>query len=113
LAAVLSKGTLCGPLRWSRNAAPALFENSGKGDRITMSDEENTMTTIRICKNLDSDILHLPELKPLIGKAVEIVVRELTTSEPGTNAYDAFFALAGRDMADPEALRQLRAASMI
>jgi hypothetical protein len=78
-----------------------------------MSDEENTMTTIRIRKHLDSEILHLPELKPLIGKAVEIVVREQATSIPGTNAYDAFFALAGQDVVDPEALRQLRAASMI
>ncbi len=71
------------------------------------------MTTIHIRKHLDSDILHLPELKPLIGKAVEIIVREQTTSVPETSAYDAFFALAGQDVVDPEVLKRLRAASII
>ena len=34
------------------------------------------MTTIRIRKRVDSDTLHLPELKAFIGKTVEIVVVE-------------------------------------
>jgi hypothetical protein len=34
------------------------------------------MATIIIRKRIDSETLHLPELKPLIGKTVEIVVRE-------------------------------------
>jgi hypothetical protein len=34
------------------------------------------VSTIRIHRTLDSDTLHLPELKPLIGKAVEITVTE-------------------------------------
>ena len=78
-----------------------------------MSEEEYPMTTIHIRKHLDSDLLHLPELKPLIGKAVEIIVREQTTSMPGIGAHDAFFALAGQDIVDSEALNRLRAASMI
>jgi len=31
------------------------------------------MNTIRIRKHLDSETLHLPELKPLLGKTVEII----------------------------------------
>lgn len=34
------------------------------------------MKTIRIERHLDSDTLHLPELLELIGKDVEITVRE-------------------------------------
>jgi hypothetical protein len=34
------------------------------------------MSTIRIHRTLDSDTLHLPELKPLIGKDVDFTVTE-------------------------------------
>lgn len=34
------------------------------------------MSAIRIRKTLDSDTLHLPELRPYIGRTVEIVVEE-------------------------------------
>jgi hypothetical protein len=42
------------------------------------------MSTIRIHRTLDSDTLHLPELKPLIGKAVDITV----TESPADGAKD-------------------------
>jgi hypothetical protein len=42
------------------------------------------MSTIRITKKLDSDTLVLPELRPLIGKTVEIRVSE----EPSTDLDD-------------------------
>jgi hypothetical protein len=35
-----------------------------------------TMNTLRIRRKLDSETLHLPELRPLIGKTVEIVIQE-------------------------------------
>jgi hypothetical protein len=35
------------------------------------------MSPIRIETTIDSDTLHLPELGPLIGKCVEIIVREI------------------------------------
>ena len=35
------------------------------------------MTPIRIETTIDSDTLHLPQLKPLVGKSVEIIVREM------------------------------------
>jgi hypothetical protein len=74
------------------------------------------MHVIRIHKRLDSDTLHLPELKELIGKQVRItVVEEVETSQSpkAGSRYDAFFELAGKDVVDPEAYKQLRAASMI
>jgi hypothetical protein len=39
------------------------------------------MKTIRIRTKVDSDTLHLPELRDLIGKSVEIVVREVLSAE--------------------------------
>jgi hypothetical protein len=36
------------------------------------------MNAIHIHTTLTSDVLHLPELKPFVGKAVEIIVREET-----------------------------------
>jgi hypothetical protein len=50
------------------------------------------MNAIRIRTTLTSDTLHLPELKPLIGRSVEIIVlEEPTTSEvrPGTGDWEA------------------------
>jgi len=37
------------------------------------------MSTIRIETTIDSDTLYLPQLKPLVGKSVEIIVRERAT----------------------------------
>jgi len=46
------------------------------------ADEERnwTMNAIRIRKRVDSETLQLPELKPLIGKMVEITVIEAAPS---------------------------------
>jgi hypothetical protein len=41
------------------------------------------MNAVRIRRKLESDILHLPELKPLIGKNVEIIVQENDSGDPG------------------------------
>ena len=35
------------------------------------------MSAIRIRRTLDSDTLHLPELRPFIGRTVEIIVEEV------------------------------------
>jgi hypothetical protein len=37
------------------------------------------MTAIRIETTIDSETLYLPQLKPLVGKSVEIIVREKAT----------------------------------
>ena len=68
---------------------------------------------IRIRKQIDSETLHLPELRPLIGKTVEIFVVDQYTEGGKSHPYTAWFALSGTDAVEPEAYRQLRAASMI
>jgi hypothetical protein len=50
------------------------------------------MNAIRIRRKLESETLHLPELKPLAGKQVEIIVLEDEMSgnvRPGTGDWDA------------------------
>ena len=39
---------------------------------------KKAMSDIRVLRHLDSDTLHLPELRPLIGRDVEIIVRDRT-----------------------------------
>ena len=41
------------------------------------------MSAIRILKHLDSETLHLPELRALVGKDVEIVVEERLPEQNG------------------------------
>lgn len=65
------------------------------------------MSTIHIRRKLDSDTLHLPELQPLIGKTVEIIVRE----EPRAateEEWAAFFQNDPGDLIDPEVYKQYR-----
>lgn len=49
------------------------------------------MVAIRIRRKLDSETLHLPELRPLLGREVEIYVHEVqpATAVPGTGDWDA------------------------
>jgi virulence-associated protein VagC len=49
------------------------------------------MNAIRIRRKLESETLHLPELKPLMGKNVEIIVQEepIAAITPGTGDWDA------------------------
>ena len=52
------------------------------------------MNAVRIRRKLESDTLHLPELKPLIGKTVEITIIEQPTVIPGTGDWEALKAAA-------------------
>ncbi len=74
------------------------------------------MNAIRVRKRIESETVHLPELRPLIGRTVEIIVLDVGTISPGVPSpvcYDAFFALAGQDVVDPQAYKELRTASTI
>lgn len=60
------------------------------------------MDTIRIRTKLDSATLYLPELHPLIGKNVEIIVSEASAVPrviPGTGDWDAAMQ-AARELED-------------
>jgi hypothetical protein len=55
------------------------------------------MNAIRIRKTIDSDTLHIPELKNMIGRTVEIIVLEEPAAAivppgfvPGNGDWDAF-----------------------
>ena len=64
------------------------------------------MSTIRIHRTLDSDTLHLPELKPLIGKTVDITVTEAPVE--GTGDWSALEAIAGQGLIDGDLIRAYR-----
>jgi hypothetical protein len=61
------------------------------------------MNIIRVRRRIESETLHLPELRPLIGKTVEIIVVEEPTPmvRPGTGDWaalaEAACNLAGYD----------------
>jgi|SRR5262245_29478920 hypothetical protein len=67
------------------------------------------MSAIRIRKHIDSDTLHLPEVRPLIGRTVEIVIVEAASAASQPSAAEKFLALAPQekplDAAEIEALR--------
>jgi len=57
------------------------------------------MNDIRVIRHLDSDTLHLPELLPLIGRDVEIIVRERGNA----------IAAAAKEFGNPPTLDELAA----
>lgn len=57
------------------------------------------MATIRILKHLDSETLHLPELRPLLGKTVAITVVE---EEPAALSDTERYPLRGSVLRDDE-----------
>jgi hypothetical protein len=70
------------------------------------------MNAIRIRRKLDSDTLHLPELRPFLGQTIEIIVlgeESVPGIRPGTGDWDAA-ARAVRDLAgyDFDAWREQR-----
>lgn len=67
--------------------------------------------TVRIRRKLESETLHLPELRPLIGKNVEIIVLEesqtaVTSSADGWD--DALKAVQALDDYDFDAVQRQR-----
>jgi len=69
---------------------------------------------IHLHQKLDSETLYLPELKPMIGKTVEIIVREEAEPPPNppSSSLSALSEIAGKDLIDPMAYQEIRAASI-
>lgn len=67
------------------------------------------MNAIRVRKHLDS--VTIPELKPMLGRDVDIIVIEEPAKPPGSllEALESFDHLP----VDPEAIRQLREDSKV
>ncbi len=68
------------------------------------------METIRLRKKIQSETLHLPELKRLLGKEVEIILMELPSAKYARprGIMDNFISAAGKINIDAEAVAQLR-----
>ena len=66
------------------------------------------MTEIHLTQQLESDTLRLPELRPLIGKKVEIIVREMQSPQAVTNGWEALLALAQEDLIDLDTIEAYR-----
>jgi hypothetical protein len=82
----------------------------------TLACVRSSMEAIRINTTLNSDTLYLPQVRPLIGKSVEIIVREEAGTDdqrqngqyPQRDAWKAALAsLAGLDI-DWDAYRRQR-----
>lgn len=75
-----------------------------------VSDGDGKMTAIKIHRHLDSETIHLPELRPLLGKDVAITVVEEATQQGDLRA---FFEAAKNPPVDLDALAELREISKI
>jgi hypothetical protein len=69
-----------------------------------MRTREESMNKIIIRKTVDSDTLHVPELKSLIGKEIEITIRE--TTQPNVDRFAILEEIAQQNLIDFEAYRQ-------
>jgi hypothetical protein len=70
------------------------------------------MNAIRIKRHLDSDTVRIPELKPFLGKDVEIIIREQPPVDRA-GALRELFEAAANPPVDLDALAKLREDSRI
>ncbi len=67
------------------------------------------MNVIRIHAQLDSSLFALPEVQPLLGKQVEMVIYEQPSPALATEKdWDNFFASADGDLIDAELVKAYR-----
>jgi len=70
------------------------------------------MNAIRLTRHIDSETLHLPELRPLIGKEVEIIVLENGQSGGKDDAFWRNTSLdelaVAQGVTSPQPLQNLR-----
>jgi hypothetical protein len=69
------------------------------------------MSAIRIETTIESETLHLPQLKPLVGKSVEIIVREKAVpvlAPPTRDWMDVETAVMELENYDFDAYRAIR-----
>ena len=65
------------------------------------------VATVHITKQIDSERLDLPELRPFIGKQVEIVITEALPDQE-RQRWQALAEAGGANLVDPEVARQYR-----
>ncbi|MCE9525958.1 MAG: hypothetical protein K8R36_07880 [Planctomycetales bacterium] len=68
------------------------------------------MNAIRVHGQLDSSFLTLPEVQPLLGKQVEVVIYEQPPQTPATEQdWANFFARVDGDLIDEDLINKYRA----
>lgn len=74
------------------------------------------MNAIRLRKRLDSHVLDLPELRPMVGRSVEIIVlddQEPLQTQSGRRDLSALDEVIRRDAIDTDAVETLRRESRV
>jgi len=71
------------------------------------------MNAVRIRRRIDYETLHVPELRPMIGKDVEIIVLEEHPRGAPSADISKLRELAGNIDLDSEAIEKLREISKI
>ncbi len=66
------------------------------------------ITKVRL--KVDSEHVHIPELKKFMGKTVEMIITEV---RPEDRKMEHFFAAAGKVKIDAEAIRKCREVSKL
>lgn len=66
------------------------------------------MNAVRIHTRIDSETLNLPQLRPMIGKRVEIIVMEEPTSSSVQGDLGLLDEIAGKIDMDWDAIEKLR-----
>ena len=61
--------------------------------------------TIHLTRQINSEHLDLPELRPFIGKQVEITIQESALLS-GNNRWQALADIGGADLIDSDVVRQ-------
>jgi hypothetical protein len=64
------------------------------------------MSTVTLRRKIDSETLQIPELKPMIGKNVEITIREFPVALSKKELWDKLEQLAQRDVLDLNAFKE-------
>ena len=73
------------------------------------------MQAIRLLIKVDSENIHIPELRRFIGKRVEMIIIDEPNifSEKKNRKMERFFSAAGKIEIDEEAVHQLREESKL
>ena len=74
------------------------------------------MQAIKLFVDVDSEDIHIPELKQFMGKRIEMIILEVTTVKPDEDKskdMKKFFDAAGKIKIDKESINQLREISKL
>jgi hypothetical protein len=66
------------------------------------------MQVIRVQTQVDSDTLHVPELKAMMGKTVEITISELESAARAGRNWQPLIDAAAKDVVDSDLYKRYR-----